>query len=163
MGALRDRAEELGIEVDGRWSNGTLTRKIAEVEARIADEEARANEPERSVVVKLLNHHRPLGWYEIVGHEDENGENVLDGSPMPAPRPGVEFAHKLWAGTIVKLAPDAAKRLVENTVAERVLDRDPVTREVIRVRQVERRKPLAEIMVDWAAQEQAGVEAAAAG
>lgn len=157
MGKLRDRAEELGIEVDGRWSNGTLTRKIAEIETIRADEAARDNVPESFVTVRLLKHHRPIGWYEVVGHEDDDGQ-IIPGT-APAPRPGVEFAHKLWAGTIVKLAPDAAKALVDNMVVERVVDRDPDTKAVLRARNVQRRRPLAEVMVDWASQ--VNVEAAA--
>jgi len=154
MGELRNRAEALGIEVDGRWSNGTLTRKIAEVESQRADEKARATSPERTVTVRLLKNHRPLGWYEIVGHEDDDGKR-LEG-PAPPPMPGVDFDHKLWAGTIVKLSAEAAQKLVENTIVERVIDRDPDTSEVVRARNVQRRKPLAEVMVDWNAQPAAG-------
>lgn len=158
MGKLRDRAEQLGIEIDGRWSNGTLQRKIAEAETRVASEKARENEPEQPVAVRLLKNHHPAGWYEVVGHEDKEGRRLA--GPMPPPMPGVEFPHKLWAGTVVKLAPDAAKALVDNMVEERVIDRDPTTREVIRAYKRNRRKPLAEALIDWSV-EPAGAEAAA--
>lgn len=161
MGQLRDQAEALGIEVDGRWSNGTLERKIRDAEAHRADEAARNESPDKAVMVRLLKNHRPLGWYEIVGHEDEDGERKP--GPMPSPQPGVEFPHKLWAGTIVKLEANAARALVENTIVERVIDRDPETREYIRVRNVQRRKPLAEVMIDWVSQPEELVSAEANG
>lgn len=153
MGKLRDRAEELGIEVDGRWSNGTLTRKIAEVETRTNADQKRAVEPETTVTVRLLKHCHMTTWYEIIGHEDDGGKHV-DG-PAPAPMPGVEFNHKLWAGTIVKMGSVDAKRLIDNVIVERLIDRDPDSKEVIRARNVQRRKPLAEVVLDWNAAEAA--------
>lgn len=148
MGKLRDEAESLGIEVDGRWSNGTLQRRIAERKA-MADEEAkRETVPETTVVVRLTKHHKPAGWYEVLGHYDADNRFVR-GEPKEPPYPGVNSAHKLWADTVVKLPAEEAKRLVQNVAELTVTDRDPETKRPIGKRILKTRKPLAEVEVDW--------------
>lgn len=147
MGKLRDEAEALGIEVDGRWSNGTLTRKIAERKAIRAEEEARTTEPEAKVKVRLLKNHKPGGWYRIVGHYDDK-EKLVEGM-APPPVPGAGMAHKVWAGTVIEMAASEAKRLVENITVDMVIDRDPDTKQVIGRREVRTRKPLAEPQIEW--------------
>lgn len=149
MGKLRDEAEKLGIEVDGRWSNGTLQRKIAEVKFARGAETRRAREPEGAVhTVRLLKHHMPLNWYEVVGHYDGE-ENFVEGEPAPPPYPGVAVDHKLWAGTVVKLGAEDARALVENMTSLVVTDRDPQTKAALGKRQIKQKKPLAEIVTDW--------------
>lgn len=151
MGKLRDEAEALGIEVDGRWSNGTLQRRIAERKAIKAQDEARATEPEAKVSVRLLKHHKPAGWYRIVGYYNDQ-EKFVDGQMAPSPIPGAGMAHKIWAGTVVELSAEEARRLVENITVEMVTDRDPDTKQVLGKREVRTRRPLAEVQVNWPAQ-----------
>lgn len=74
--------------------------------------------------------------YEIVGWhrpekkaKDSHGVETIvqtaefiPGEGAPAPYPGVGFAHKIWAGTVVKLPLDEAKRLQTLKLAERDID-----------------------------------------
>lgn len=95
-------------------------------------------EADKLFPVRLLKNYRPAGRYEIIGEM------------APAPRPGLDFQHKIWAGTVVALPRDEAVRLVDNVARapQRVVDElgKPVTRPdgsyVMRV--VETRFPLAE-------------------
>jgi hypothetical protein len=148
MGKLRDDAEALGIEVDGRWSNATLQRKINEIRTIRAKEEEREKVPEQPVSVRLLKNYKPIGWYEVQGHFDAE-EEFVKGQPAPPPYPGVHFEHKLWAGTVVKLPAEEARSLVEHADMMTVMDRDPDTRMVIGRRSVKKRRPLAEVHVVW--------------
>lgn len=148
MGKLRDEAEALGIEIDGRWSNGTLSRKIAERRALKAEEDARENEPEHKVAVRLLKHHRPAGWYRVLGYINDQ-EEFVRGPMAPPPVPGAGMDHKIWAGTVIELSPADAKKLVENVVVTMVVDRDPESKQVLGRREQRTRKPLAELQVNW--------------
>lgn len=79
----------------------------------------------KMVSILLSRHYRPMGTYEIVGHwkpavevKDAAGKMVemspaafVDGEPMPPPIAGVGAESlKLWAGTVVRLPSDEAKR-----------------------------------------------------
>lgn len=149
MGKLREQAEALGIEVDGRWSNGTLQRKIDERKAIAAQEEARAEEPETKVAVRLLKHHCPAGWYRVLGHYDGQEEFIAD-QMAPPPVPGAGLPHKIWAGTVIELGAGEARKLVENITVTMVVDRDPETKAVLGRRELRQRKPLAEAQINWA-------------
>lgn len=102
--------------------------------------EPEAGEPEADKLfpVRLLKNYKPAGRYEIVGEM------------AAAPRPGLDFKDKLWAGTVVALPREEAIRLVENIsrTPQRVLDETgkPVMRPdgTYMVRVVETRFPLAE-------------------
>lgn len=147
MGTLRNEAEALGIEVDGRWSNGTLKRKIDERKFAKAQEEAMADEPDAKVDVRLTKHFRPTCWYEVLGHYNANEE--FKPGPAPAPVVGASLPHKLWSGTVVRLPAKEARRLIENIAELVVTDRDPETKRAIGKRTLRMRKPLAEIRPDW--------------
>lgn len=93
---------------------------------------------EKMFPVRLLKNYKPAGNYEIVGEM------------APAPRPGLDFPGKIWAGTVVKLPAPEAVALMENIerTRERVLGDDgkPVVRPdgTYATREVARRMPLAE-------------------
>ena len=55
--------------------------------------------------VRLLKNYRPQGRHNVIVHAD-------------APQPGVGSGEKLWAGTLVELPLDEAKRLMENKVQQ---------------------------------------------
>lgn len=150
MGTLRNEAEALGIEVDGRWSNGTLKRKVDERKFAKAQEEEMAKEPDAHVDVRLLKHFRPTCWYEIVGYFDAN-EEFHPGEMAPPPVVGASLPHKIWANTVVRLPAAEARRLVENVATLVVTDRDPDTKRAVGKRALKMRKPLAEIRPDWKA------------
>lgn len=137
MNELKNKAEALGIKVDARWSEATLAEKVMAAETA-PPKPAAGTETEPLFPVRLIKNYKPAGRYEIVG------EMAL------APRPGLDFPGKIWAGTVVKLPMDEAKRLLENVsrTTERVMGEDnkPRIRDdgsyVTRV--VETRFPLAE-------------------
>lgn len=147
MGKLRDEAEALGIEIDGRWSNGTLERKIAEVKKAKADEKKMSAEPGKKLCVRLHKNYRPAGWYRIVGHYNDENE-LIPGEMAPPPYPGVEFEHKLWKQTVVELSAEEAQRLVENTVDAETVERSP-SGAVLARKKTKVRKPLAELYADF--------------
>lgn len=74
--------------------------------------------------------------YEIVGWhrpekkaKDSHGVETIvqtaefiNGEAAPPPYPGVGFPNKLWAGTVVKLPLEEAKRLQSLRLAERDID-----------------------------------------
>lgn len=101
MDELKAQAKALGITIDARWSEATLRQKI---------EDAQPTEPAPPAMfpVRLLKHYKPEGRYEIVGEM------------APAPRPGLDFPGKIWAGTVVLLERDEAVSLIENIVSEAV-------------------------------------------
>lgn len=132
MDELKAEAEALGIKVDARWSESTLREKI---------DAARPAEPVRMLRVRLLKHYAPLATtpYKVIG------------DAPPPPYPGVGFERKLWAGTVVDLPFDEARRLIENAhqTTEYVVDSeghkvlDPGTNKPL-TRAVRNRVPLAE-------------------
>lgn len=83
--------------------------------------------------MKLLKHYRPMGEYEIVGWhkpaviEKKNGTDVIvepaefvKGETAPPPMPGVGgMSPKVWAGTVIKLPVEEAKRAQKLGIAER--------------------------------------------
>jgi hypothetical protein len=148
MGTLREQAEALGIEVDGRWSNGTLSRRIRDVTEAKTRQELREKEPKSTITVRLHNHTVPVGWYKVIGHFDSE-ETFVPGEVAPPPFPGVAFDHKLWAGTVVELPTDEAQRLVEHMDVTTQVERDPDTKLVTGRKKVNRRRPLAEVYTDW--------------
>lgn len=149
MGSLRNQAEALGIEVDGRWSNGTLQRKIRDVTAAKEQDALRDDEPKAKTAVRLKNHHVPAGWYKVLGHFTDEEVFIAD-EPAPPPFPGVNFAHKLWAGTVVELPTEDAHKLVEHFDMTRVVDRDPDTkRPTGPARMVKKKRALADLYHDW--------------
>jgi hypothetical protein len=88
--------------------------------------------PAKLVSIKLLRNYVPMGQHEIVGyHKDaryvknaagqmveiEKAEFVA-GQPKPPVQPGVGYPSKLWAGTVVKLPTDEAKRAYDLKIGE---------------------------------------------
>lgn len=94
--------------------------------AQAGDFELYADVPAPKMVSILLSrHYRPMANYEIVGHwkpavevKNAAGKMVeispatfVDGEPMPPPIAGVgSESLKLWAGTVVRLPSEEAKR-----------------------------------------------------
>jgi hypothetical protein len=95
-----------------------------------------APEPVPMRAMKLLKNYRPAKDYEVVGwHRPEKkvkdsagNETIVQtaefikGEMAPPPYPGVGYPHKLWAGTVVKLPVEEAKRVYALKVAERDID-----------------------------------------
>lgn len=92
----------------------------------------------KMVSVKLLRNYVPMGAHEIVGWhrpekkvKDTHGvETVIEaalfikGEAAPPPAAGVGFANKLWAGTVLKVPVDEAKRARSLKIAEIEIDDD---------------------------------------
>ena len=92
----------------------------------------------KMVPVLLERHYRPAGdEYEIVGHwkpkvevKNAQGKMVeiepatfIDGEPMPPPIAGVgSVSSKLWAGTVVRLPADEAKRCKREAIGSIEVD-----------------------------------------
>ena len=134
-------ADEYGLDVMGDWKIGTLRRRVAERKKIVDDDAARELVPEEFMTVRLLNHHRPAGWYEIVGHEEDGV--LLEGV---APHNAWTQEHKISAGTIIKLPQAHAAKLVNNLVEEIRVDRDENGMTTGK-RKVRVRIPLAEVYV----------------
>ena len=134
-------AEDVGLDVIGDWKIDTLRRKIAERQKIVKDETAREEVPEQIMTVRLLVNHVPAGWYEILGHEEDGV--LMDGE---APHNPWTFAHKIGAGTIVKMPAAHAAKLVNNLIEEMRTDRDEGGFVTGR-RRVKVRIPLAEVYV----------------
>jgi hypothetical protein len=94
-----------------------------------------ANKP-KMVRVKLLRNYRPMGEVEIAGHwkpeiivrnklgKDEviSPAEFIEGENAPPPQAGVGFKDKLWAGTVIRLPVDEAKRAQKLAIAELEID-----------------------------------------
>ena len=109
-----------------------------------------ANKP-KMVRVKLLRNYRPQEAldptdpkkqrrldpvFEIVGHtkpavyvrnklgkdEEISPAVFIEGEPAPAPKAGVGYMDKIWAGTIVRLSVDEAKYVRANGIGEIDID-----------------------------------------
>lgn len=139
---LMKLADDLGLDVQGDWKIDTLRRKIAERQQIIGDEEARQEVPDETMTVRLLVNHRPAGWYEIVGHEEDGV--LLDGA---APHNAWQQEHKISAGTILKLPQAHGAKLVNNIVEELRTERDEDGTSTGRKRKYRVRVPLAEVYV----------------
>lgn len=77
------------------------------------------------IPMKLERNYRPVSDYTIVGHTKPEvrrknaagvevvveAEEFVKGEAMPAKYPGVGFANKFWAGTVLKLPEDEAKAI----------------------------------------------------
>lgn len=95
-------------------------------------EAIKANAP-RLVPMKLLKNYVPMSEFEIVGYTKpavtkknaagvvvvEAPEEFITGERMPPALAGTGFANKLWAGTVVRLPPDEAKKLYNRGLATR--------------------------------------------
>ncbi len=150
MGTLSEEAEALGLELDTRWSPQKKRMKIDEELEKQAKEELRSTKPKgKTVKVRLLKHYKPEGWYKVVGHYDA-AEEIQEGA-APPPLPGVFYDHKLWVNTVVELPEKEARKLVEHQDTFMMTERDPNTRMVLRKEPAKKRRPLAEIVIDWSA------------
>lgn len=137
---LKAEAEALGIKVDARWSGDTLRQKIE------AAKPAAPAEPVKMLRVRLLKNYSPVDGMPV---------RVI-GEPAPPPYYGVGFKNKLWAGTVIDLPFEEARRLIENAhvATEYVIDSeghrvlDPATHAPL-TRPVKRRVPLAERADDY--------------
>lgn len=112
MDDLHKQAEELGIQVDNRWSEETLRQKIDEAlgdnkPAKEAKEpkEAKAKEPKTFPIV-LLKNYRPIGKFKV----SEDGEHR---------EPNDEEVSKVRAGTTILIGLDEAKAVIAKKIGER--------------------------------------------
>ena len=87
---------------------------------------AEVQTPTKFIPMKLERNYRPQSSdYTIVGHTKPEvrrktaagvevvveAEEFVKGEAMPAKYPGVGFANKFWAGTVLKLPEDEAKAI----------------------------------------------------
>lgn len=90
----------------------------------------------KTATIRLLRNYRPLGDFEIVGHEKpakfkknaagqevqiEAAEFINGEQPEPA-QPGTGFPTKIWAGTVIRLPVEEAKNIKRLGIAEYELD-----------------------------------------
>ena len=107
-----------------------------------APQAAKATKPDAMFPVRLLRNYMPAGGTgpnnekKVVGRDYE----IVEASPSPFP--GVHQAHKLWAGTIVKLPRAEAAALIDHKVHEPSHSKDSRGEPVVTM--VSRRMPLAE-------------------
>lgn len=94
------------------------------------------SEPIAMRAMKLLRNYCPADKYEIVGWhrperktKDSAGRETvvqtaafIEGEMAPPPAPGVGYKNKLWAGTVVRVPLDEAKRTQVLGIAERDLE-----------------------------------------
>jgi hypothetical protein len=151
---LQQELRALGVTVNEAWEVPALKRKLtmakgASSEDAPNDDHGASVAHDRPVVkaepaktkgdlyeVKLLKNYRPVGEYEIVGHQkaarytkNAAGETIeaeaaqfIKGEMAPPPLPGVSFENKVWAGTSIRIGYDEAKRIVEKKIGERGFD-----------------------------------------
>lgn len=95
--------------------------------------QSEAQEPVKLFPVRLTKNYRPMGDYEVVGYhrpeltqKNSTGKHIvvqeaafIEGEIAPPPFPGVGFATKVWADTVIRLPIDEAKRLVGRNLAVR--------------------------------------------
>lgn len=86
---------------------------------------AEVQTPTKFIPMKLERNYRPVSDYTIVGHTKPEvrrktaagvevvveAEEFVPGQAMPGKYPGVGFANKFWAGTVLKLPEDEAKAI----------------------------------------------------
>jgi hypothetical protein len=90
----------------------------------------------KTVLIRLLRNYRPLGQFEIVGHEKpakfkKNAAGLeveieaavfIEGEQTPPPTPGTGFETKIWAGTLIRLPVEEGKRLRNLGIGEYEID-----------------------------------------
>lgn len=103
MDDLLKQAEELGIKVDKRWSEGRLQK---EIDAALAGETKENDVAETLFPVKLQKNYRPVGGFKIV---EKDGERAPTG----------EEEAKVSAGTVILVGVEEAKRIIGLKIAER--------------------------------------------
>ena len=86
--------------------------------------------------IKLLRNYRPLGDFEIIGHEKpahykKNAAGVevlveaasfIEGEQPPPATPGTGFADKIWAGAVIRLPTEEAKAIRKTGIGEYEID-----------------------------------------
>lgn len=107
MDDLKKQAEELGLEIDGRWS----ARRIQEEIDKALGAEQKETKVEKMFPVKLLRNYRPVS--ETFAIVEEAGER--------APT-DIEQA-KVTAGTTILLPIAEAQAVINKRIAER---NDPI-------------------------------------
>lgn len=89
-------------------------------------------------VMELKRNYRPIGEYEVVGYwQEEIKKKGPDGKEFiarpkafipneraPSPMPGVDNPNKLWAGTVIRINVDEAKRMRSLDIADVSLEDD---------------------------------------
>lgn len=73
---------------------------------------------------EIVGHWRPaVVVRNILGKEEVlEPEKFIEGEPAPAPKAGVGYMDKLWAGSIVRFTTDEAKRIKANGIGEIEID-----------------------------------------
>jgi len=101
MDDLIKQAEELGIKIDGRWSESRLQQEIDNVLAGVK------TEPDQKLFpVKLLKNYRPIGAFKV-----QEKDEIRD--------PGAEEVMKAPAGLIIHLPVEEARAVIGKKIAVR--------------------------------------------
>lgn len=100
------------------------------------DGDGKAGGAAKTVLIRLLRNYRPAGLFEIVGHEkpakfkkNAAGQEVevepavfVAGEQPDPPTPGTGFETKIWAGTLIRLSVEEAKRVRRLEIGEYEID-----------------------------------------
>lgn len=92
--------------------------------------------PAKLVSMKLLRNYVPMGQHQIVGYHKEArvmknaaGQMIevekaefIPGEAKPPAQAGVGYPNKIWAGTVIKLPADEAKRAYDLKIGERAFE-----------------------------------------
>lgn len=81
MADLKKQAEDLGIDVDNRWSDETLQRKISEAKAQKAQSEAPTSGPTETRTVPNIGQPRALTTEEM--RQEKEGAGASQAGPYP--------------------------------------------------------------------------------
>ena len=99
MSDLKIQASELGIKIDGRWSDEKLQAEIDKVLAA-------PKEDDKRVSVILLRNYRPVGPFLV----DDNGD---------VREPTVYEVEKVQAGSIIEVSVAEARDIIVKKIAAR--------------------------------------------
>lgn len=101
MSDLRDQASELGIKIDGRWTDARIQQEIDAVLS------APAKDDDKLVSVILDRNYRPVGKFFI---EDADG-TVRD--------PDIYEVEKVVAGSVIQISIPEARDIIKKGIAKR--------------------------------------------
>lgn len=104
MTDLEKQAQELGIKVDGRWSDERLQEEI--------DKALSAPKAEKLFPVKLVRNYRPVAAEFFILDEEGDYREPTD-----------EERQKVTAGNSIKLPVKEAQSVIDKKIAER---NDPI-------------------------------------
>lgn len=102
MDDLKKQAEELGLSIDGRWSD----KRIQEEIDKALSTEAKPVTEKKFFPVRLLKNYRPIGEFVI---EDEGEHRKPNGGEI----------EKMKAGSCILLPIDEARAIIEKKIGDR--------------------------------------------